>query len=114
MTRSIASPMADRLSVTAADTPLGATAACKVILALDLQDEHLAVGEADDEVGPEFPHHAVVDVQDLEAQVVVLRPYQAKLLFGPNGSGPGNQAIVFVLHRGRNAEVREVLITVLE
>ena len=39
-----------------------------------LQDEHLAVGQPDQEVGPVLPHHAAIDVEDLKPQVVVLDP----------------------------------------
>lgn len=44
------------------------------ILTLGLEHKHVTRQKADQEIGPVFPHHAFVDVEHLEAEVVVLYP----------------------------------------
>lgn len=44
------------------------------ILSFGLQDQMIAVCQADDEVRPVFADHSPVDVQDLESEVIVLDP----------------------------------------
>ncbi len=44
------------------------------VLALDLQDEHGAVRQPDQEIRPVLVDHALEDVEDLKAEVIVLDP----------------------------------------
>lgn len=44
------------------------------VLALGLQHQHVTRRKTDQEVGTVFPHYAPVDIEDLEAEMVILRP----------------------------------------
>ena len=44
------------------------------VLALGLEHQHVTRCEPDEEIGAVFPHHAAMDVEHLEAEMVVLHP----------------------------------------
>ena len=44
------------------------------VAALYFQNQHVTRTEPDEKVGPVLPHHAAIDVEHLEAQVIVFHP----------------------------------------